>query len=104
MPDIFPLFAAYTAGAFTGWFGHFWTSRRDAKNRVRRAKDEFFAILAQQKTRIEALHRETKLQTVDEDRFFCESRDAMCAAVYTLQHFLTPEERTCMHTVLKDYQ
>lgn len=61
MPDLLPELIKYFVGGLigciVGWFAHFWACRREAKTRIGKAKDEFFSVLAAQKSALDALNR-----------------------------------------------
>jgi len=105
VPLIVTGFVALTVGFVSGWFAHVWACRRDAANRIRKAKDEFFSVLAAQKAQLDSLNRQKdKLDNPAEDLFLRESVEAMTAACYRVQNFLTAREWLSLSSVLRDYQ
>jgi hypothetical protein len=48
LPTLLPL----AIGIVLGWFAHVLTCRRDSKTRLTKAKDEFMAIMADQRAKL----------------------------------------------------
>lgn len=65
--------------------------------RNRAAKDVFHDIVSGERAKLETM----KLR---EAEFFEQSIPIMSQAVYRVQRFVTPQERTRLHQVLRDYQ
>ena len=105
IPDLIKCFVAGVIGVFLGWFAHLWSCRRDAHNRISKAKDDFFSVLADQKAELDSLSRqEHKHFNPNEDAFLKESVKKMTDATYRVKRFVTDSERLCLSKVLKEYQ
>jgi len=105
MPEFIPDLLKYSAGFATAWIIHILSSRRESRNRIRKAKDEFFGVLASQKSGLDSLSREQhKHFNPNEDKFFRESVEAMTAACYRVEKFVTAVEWTRLRGVLAEYQ
>jgi hypothetical protein len=88
---------ALIVGLVIGWLAHVLASRREAKSRIRRGKDEFLATLADQ---------EAKFATMKfrEAEFFEQSVPILARAVYRVQPFTCAEQWSCLDQILREYQ
>jgi hypothetical protein len=88
-----PYLIAVSSAIFGYWFGGW----RESRSRIRRAKDEFLAVVADQRAKFDAM----KFQ---EAEFFEQSLPAFTRAAYGMEHFLSKAHWKRLHTILKEYQ
>ena len=91
--QIKPYLIALVGTIFGYWLGGW----RESRSRVRRAKDEFLAVVADQRAKFDAM----KFQ---EAEFFEQSVPAFTRAAYGIEHFLPKAQWKRLHTILKEYQ
>lgn len=80
-----------------GYFVHVLQTRWEAGSRIRKGKDEFLIVLADQRAKFATM----KLR---EAEFFEQSVPILVTAVYRVQHFITAEEWSRLHQVMREYQ
>jgi hypothetical protein len=96
--------------AAIGWIigpllGYYLGKRSQIESERRKARQDFFSVLAAQKASVDALApRSTSLDNRNEDIFFKESVEAMTVATYRVHNFITAQEWISLSAVLKDYQ
>ncbi len=78
-------------------FGYWLGGWRESRSRIRRAKDEFMAVVADQRAKFDAM----KFQ---EAEFFEQSVPAFTRAAYGIEHFLPKAQWKRLHAILKEYQ
>jgi hypothetical protein len=88
-----PYILLIVGGLVGYWFGR----RHEAVMRVRRAKDEFLAVIAAQRAKLAGSKDK-------EPEFFEQSLPVFREAVYRIQHFLSAEQWSRLHAILKEYQ
>lgn len=79
-----------------GWFGHVLVARQDVRNRLTKAKDEFMAVLADQRAKLTTESRR--------EVFYAESVPVFVAAVYRLRYVLPDSQWQRLRAVLTDYE
>jgi hypothetical protein len=80
-----------------GYFIHILQSRREGSSRIRRAKDEFLVVVADQRAKFDSMR-------YHEAEFFEQSVPAFTRAVYGIQHFVPAAQWTRLHAILQEYQ
>lgn len=88
-PYILCVFTAIVSYAAGRWHDRF--------TRTRQARDRFLAVLADQRSKFDALKWK-------EAEFFEQSVPAFRDAVYGVQYFIPTAHWDCLHAVLQDYQ
>jgi hypothetical protein len=91
------LFGGLIIGLILGWWGHFLAIRRESRSRLKKAKDDFLAVIAQQRTKLKSMPRR-------EDIFFVESILPLSEAVYRLQHILPSGQWGRLRQILTEYE
>jgi hypothetical protein len=82
---------------FAGGLGYWLGGRRENSSRIRRAKDEFLAVIADQRAKFDAMK-------FREAEFFEQSLPAFTRAVYGIKHFLSAAQWAPLHAILQEYQ
>ncbi|MGD0350997.1 MAG: hypothetical protein ABSB84_11905 [Verrucomicrobiota bacterium] len=104
-----------TGITIAGWFvtllGSYWIGFRNGrsaqmaaealtnKNRITQAKDDFLAVSAQQRAKLDSLPKPPHY-----DVFFNESLPVLREAVLKLQHILPEEQWECLRNTLRKYE
>jgi hypothetical protein len=86
---LLPFAAAYFGYVFGGW--------RERNHRIRRAKEDFLAVVSSQQAKLENMRSK-------EAEFFEQSVPVVTQAAYEIRPFLTPDDWDRLSTILKDYQ
>lgn len=87
----------FGGGFASGWFVHWLTVRRGATSRILAVEDEFFDVVAQQRSKLERMQ-------YDEERFFTESIPVLSDAVHKTKRVFRAYRWRCLHRVLQEYQ
>jgi hypothetical protein len=97
MTTISAIFTNLILAIFAGGLGYWLGGRRENSSRIRRAKDEFLAVIADPRAKFDTM----KLR---EAEFFDQSLPAFTRAVYGIQHFLPTVQWSRLHAILQEYK
>jgi hypothetical protein len=86
-------------GIIIGWWGHILATNREAKNRMRKARDEFGGFILAQIAALKPLALES--DAVRE--FYDRTKGGVREAVHRMWHFLPIEQRTRLDTLGSEY-
>jgi len=100
----FLIAVAQVVGAFAvGYFTHILQCRRESKSRVLLAKNEFLAVVADQRAKFATIKLPGGEFFLREAEFFDQSVPVFMRAVYGIQRSLPAEQWSRLHAVLQEY-